>query len=275
MNQKKRTRAGTIALYVLAVLLLCYGVYMMYSAYDYVSQYYAYQGMDIGSNLAEAVQYMVSQSYLYLCFALLFYVVGVILQKLNDLHACLIPQKSLCVRSGLPVEEIRLCHLIQDPDCTKLFRSLMQELRDKPLYYKADVQARLVSFLVQLARCHGMERRERSHHSRASKEYMVKRAVEYLQENFTQRVSTEDVCAYLGFDKSYICNTFKEITGTTVLEYLNMMRCERARELILSGELSIAQSAAASGFRHWSYFTKTYKKYIGRLPSETARSGME
>ena len=93
MNQKKRTRAGTIALYVLAVLLLCYGVYMMYSAYDYVSQYYAYQGMDIGSNLAEAVQYMVSQSYLYLCFALLFYVAGVILQKLNDLHACLIPQE--------------------------------------------------------------------------------------------------------------------------------------------------------------------------------------
>lgn len=94
MNQKKRTRAGTIALYVLAVLLLCYGVYMMYSAYDYVSQYYAYQGMDIGSNLAEAVQYMVSQSYLYLCFALLFYVAGVILQKLNDLHACLIPQEA-------------------------------------------------------------------------------------------------------------------------------------------------------------------------------------
>lgn len=93
MNQKKRTRAGTIALYVLAVLLLCYGVYMMYSAYDYVSQYYAYQGIDIGSNLAEAVQYMVSQSYLYLCFALLFYVAGVILQKLNDLHACLIPQE--------------------------------------------------------------------------------------------------------------------------------------------------------------------------------------
>lgn len=193
----------------------------------------------------------------------------------ETLYACLIPQKPLCVRSGLPVEEIRLCHLIQDSDCAGIFRSLMQELRDKPLYYKADVQARLVSFLVQLARCHGMERRERSHHSRASKEYMVKRAVEYLQENFTQPISTGDVCAYLGFDKSYICNTFKEITGTTVLEYLNMMRCERARELILSGELSIAQSAAASGFRHWSYFTKTYKKYIGRLPSETARSGME
>ena len=47
MNQKKRTRAGTIALYVLAVLLLCYGVYMMYSAYDYVNQYYSYQGTDI------------------------------------------------------------------------------------------------------------------------------------------------------------------------------------------------------------------------------------
>lgn len=93
MNQKKRTRAGTIALYVLAVLLLCYGVYMMYSAYDYVNQYYSYQGTDITSNLSEAVQYIFSQSYLYLGFALIFYVLGVMLQKLNDLTLFLLPQE--------------------------------------------------------------------------------------------------------------------------------------------------------------------------------------
>lgn len=93
MNQKKRTRAGTIALYVLAVLLLCYGVYMMYSAYDYVNQYYSYQGTDIASNLSEAVQYIFSQSYLYLSFALIFYVLGVMLQKLNDLSAFVLPQE--------------------------------------------------------------------------------------------------------------------------------------------------------------------------------------
>lgn len=85
MKKKKRVKAGSIALYVLAVVLLCYGAYMFYSAYAYVSEYYGYQGMSIMENLGEALQYMVSQSCLYVFFSILFYVSGVLLQKLNDL----------------------------------------------------------------------------------------------------------------------------------------------------------------------------------------------
>lgn len=88
-NEKKSSKGGSIALYVLAVLLLCYGAYMMYSAYQYAAQYYSYQGSDIGSHLGEVLQYMFTQSYQYICLSVLFYVAGVLLQKVNDLHACL------------------------------------------------------------------------------------------------------------------------------------------------------------------------------------------
>lgn len=86
MNQKRRIQAGSIALYVLAVLLLCYGAYMAFSAYTYVADYYGYQGTDITANLGEAFQYVISQSSLYICFSIVFYVMGLLLQKLNDLH---------------------------------------------------------------------------------------------------------------------------------------------------------------------------------------------
>ena len=86
MNQKRRIQAGSIALYVLAVLLLCYGAYMAFSAYTYVADYYGYQGTDITANLGEAFQYVISQSCLYICFSIVFYVMGLLLQKLNDLH---------------------------------------------------------------------------------------------------------------------------------------------------------------------------------------------
>lgn len=86
MFKKRKIKAGTIVLYVLAVLLLCYGAYMSYQAYAYVSSYYDYQGTDITSNLGEAVQYMISQSYTYISTSIIFYVLGLLLQKLNDLH---------------------------------------------------------------------------------------------------------------------------------------------------------------------------------------------
>ena len=109
MKKKKRVKAGSIALYVLAVVLLCYGAYMFYSAYAYVSEYYGYQGMSIMENLGEALQYMVSQSCLYVFFSILFYVSGVLLQKLNDLLQYVSRSEQIDVEEEndevLPVEE--------------------------------------------------------------------------------------------------------------------------------------------------------------------------
>ena len=109
MKKKKCVKAGSIALYVLAVVLLCYGAYMFYSAYAYVSEYYGYQGMSIMENLGEALQYMVSQSCLYVFFSILFYVSGVLLQKLNDLLQYVSCSEQIDVQEEndevLPVEE--------------------------------------------------------------------------------------------------------------------------------------------------------------------------
>ena len=109
MKKKKRVKAGSIALYVLAVVLLCHGAYMFYSAYAYVSEYYGYQGMSIMENLGEALQYMVSQSCLYVFFSILFYVSGVLLQKLNDLLQYVSCSEQIDVQEEndevLPVEE--------------------------------------------------------------------------------------------------------------------------------------------------------------------------
>ncbi len=59
---------------------------MSFSAYTYVAEYYGYQGTEITANLGEAFPYIITQSYPYLCFSIVFYVMGLLLQKLNDLH---------------------------------------------------------------------------------------------------------------------------------------------------------------------------------------------
>ncbi len=86
MEKKRRTRAGSVALYVLAVVLLCYGAYMVFQSYEYVASYYEYQGSSVTENLGDMFQYIISQSYAYICFAIVFYAMGLLLQKMNDLH---------------------------------------------------------------------------------------------------------------------------------------------------------------------------------------------
>lgn len=86
MEKKRRVKAGSIALYVLAVVVLCYGAYMIFQSYTYVASYYDYQGTSLTDNLGDVFQYIISQSYQYICFSIVFYVMGLLLQKMNDLH---------------------------------------------------------------------------------------------------------------------------------------------------------------------------------------------
>ena len=60
---------------------------------------------------------------------------------------------------------------------------------------------------------------------------------------------------------------FKKYTGNTVFEYINISRCKTAATLIASG-MSVSAAANECGFENLSYFSRTYKKYMGKLPSD-------
>lgn len=183
-------------------------------------------------------------------------------------YACLIPHRSLCSRMGISVEKIRLAPIITDRAAAGAVGEILNELREKPPYYKASVQLKVLELMIALARNHGSLQPGDGADRRA---VLVKQIVELVAEGYDRAISTKDICQALGFDKSYVCNTFKTITGTTILEHLNMVRCEHARDLLMAGDRTVSDCAALCGFRNLSYFTKTYQRYMGEKPSETGR----
>lgn len=189
----------------------------------------------------------------------------------ETVYECLIPHKLLCTRMSLPIEEFTIKNLVQDEKYSSAFCRITGELRLQPDFYKLSVQLNLLSLLVGLFRDHSVASDSAHTTSGSSREKIVKNAIEYIHEHYREDISTETICTHLGFDKSYLCHIFRAGTGSTLLDYLNMTRCEHARELLLTGALSVAECAAQSGFHHLSYFTRTYKRYIGELPRETAR----
>ena len=193
-------------------------------------------------------------------------------EKSDDtIYDCLIPQKYLCDRMGLPVEDVVIENLIRNEEYTAFFQKIMTELKDRPVFYEISVPINLLALMVNLCRKYRKNNTETDNYKHPSKRFMIKKAIEYIQKNYANPISTKNVCEYLGFDKSYICNNFKEITGTTIIDYLNMVRCEHAQKLLLKGTAGVTECAEQCGFHHMSYFTKTYKHYIGELPSTTAK----
>lgn len=187
-------------------------------------------------------------------------------------YACLIPHQTLCSKMGLSVKDHPIKNLIQDEKSASAFHQILHILQEKPQLYEIDVQLRLISLVLYLIREYPKSDSISGRIRETAGEQLVKQAIRCIQENYARPLSTKDVCKDLGFDKTYVCSVFKKITGTTMISYLNMVRCKHARELLQVGKLSVEECASMSGFQNSSYFTKTYKHYTGELPSETARA---
>ncbi len=100
----------------------------------------------------------------------------------------------------------------------------------------------------------------------------IYRALGFLQTNFTRAVSTGEVAAVAGMSEFYFLRQFKEATGYTVVTYLNLLRCKFAVRQLLTTADPISAIAVSSGFENLSYFSKTFKRYIGILPSQVRKS---
>ena len=100
----------------------------------------------------------------------------------------------------------------------------------------------------------------------------LKTVLKFIRENFAKNVSLEDMAAVAGFSEKYFCKFFKDMTGTTPINYLMTYRVERAARKLLGSDLSITQIAFDCGFNDLSYFIKTFKNFKNVSPKEYRQS---
>ena len=97
---------------------------------------------------------------------------------------------------------------------------------------------------------------------------IVKKAMLYISEKFNTPLTLEDVSAYVHLHPSYFSTVFKNSTGLSFKEYLNKVRIEESKILLLNTDFSIIDIAIAVGFEDQSYFSKVFKKYTGTTPKQ-------
>ena len=97
---------------------------------------------------------------------------------------------------------------------------------------------------------------------------IIKKAMLYISENFNTPLTLEEVAAYVHLHPSYFSTLFKNSTGSSFKEYLNMVRIEESKRLLSNTDYSIIDIAVATGFEDQSYFSKVFKKYTGLTPKQ-------
>jgi YesN/AraC family two-component response regulator len=97
---------------------------------------------------------------------------------------------------------------------------------------------------------------------------LTKKAIRYISKNYASNITLNDVAEQVHLNPAYFSSLFKQSTGSSFKEYLNMVRIEESKRLLSNTDYSIMDISQAVGFEDQSYFTKIFKKYTGLTPRE-------
>lgn len=99
----------------------------------------------------------------------------------------------------------------------------------------------------------------------------LREAREMLLDRFQENVTLAEVAVQVDIHPAYLATTFREKYGVTIGEFVRRLRIEQARSELSKGEQSLAAIALAAGFADQSHFSRTFKRYTGRTPTEYRR----
>lgn len=97
----------------------------------------------------------------------------------------------------------------------------------------------------------------------------------YVCDHLSEELSIVRIGEVAGMSESRFSHVFKEETGISFMEYVGMVRMEKARELLQNTDLRINEIAEQIGIANPNYFSAQYKKRTGQSPNEFRRSLME
>lgn len=95
---------------------------------------------------------------------------------------------------------------------------------------------------------------------------LAERASAYIHEHYREKVTNAALASALHFHINYIVRCMKSRYGRTPLEYLQDVRLEQAKRLLITTEWSIERIAEDIGFRYTPYFSACFKQNVGISP---------
>lgn len=96
----------------------------------------------------------------------------------------------------------------------------------------------------------------------------LKRALSYIHENFSGKVTLEAAAGAAGMNPQYFCRYFKKYTGKTITEYVNELRVNEAAKALMESDEKIIDIAGRCGYENMGYFIRRFTRSKGMTPSK-------
>ncbi len=97
---------------------------------------------------------------------------------------------------------------------------------------------------------------------------IIFKATNYIKQNYANPITLEDVAKSVYLSNSYFSKVFNKSVGESFSSYLNKVRIENSKRMLLKSNQNLTQISINTGFGDQSYFTKVFKKVVGVSPGK-------
>ena len=158
------------------------------------------------------------------------------------------------------------------PDVMRIFK----QLRTFPafststeLYYDAKV-LELIALIVHWHKNKEKQSTTLNFYEEDAK--FLKLVIDYLDTHYAHNISMKELCAVACMSQNKLSGIFKQIYGVTVNDYIQRLRAEKGKELLLQTDMSVREIAHDVGYDRHASFTEMFKQKAGMSPIEYRRS---
>ena len=99
-----------------------------------------------------------------------------------------------------------------------------------------------------------------------SSDNIIKRVINYMNTNYYKDLKLETLAEIFNYNSAYLGKLFKSNVGENFNTYLDKIRIEKAKYLLVEEKLKVYQVCEKVGYKNIDYFHSKFKKYVGTSP---------
>ena len=176
--------------------------------------------------------------------------------------------RSILIESGIKFENM----VRGDSRLQAILQRVFEEIEGEGEHYRLIVRGLIAEFFALLLRSYVSGEKSKEDNINLKQAEVVLPALNKIHADYNQKITTEELACLCNISKYYFCRVFKEVMGTTPIEYIINYRLRVAEIMLKENKETIATIAGLCGFEDESYFCRSYKKRKGVSPQQNRKN---
>ncbi len=157
----------------------------------------------------------------------------------------------------------------QHPDMVEVIKRVMEEMRDKRPYYIETVNSLLKAFVLMVIRYQSTRAADKSIMVEGDDDaamMTIRPALEYIDRNYSDNIKVSELSKACSMSEAHFRRIFGETINMSPVDYLNLVRIQKACQIMNKTDHSMEVVASECGFTTFSTFNRNFRKFLNTSP---------